>query len=300
MTFKPQDSINGNSKTLAQKQSAVKPTQTESSASSVEACPFIGLEDDPSTRLLFVSPAACCHRAEPVSAIDLGHQQAYCLSSIHKLCPVLMRPEWGPLPPEIEYHEVEVSSTRKRWFWWVLALILLGLFMGGLFLWGNGRFPSAIEFEPEESMPVVLVASTNTPTSTPTVMASTTPLPTKTAVPEPTLTASAAPTILPTATLVPTYTPVPPTKTAVPPIIAVVNVDRLNVRSGPGVDYDLVATIDEGETVELTGRLINGSWWQICCMLGESGWVIGEAVDLPADAENLVPVIENIPLPPTS
>jgi uncharacterized protein YraI len=77
-------------------------------------------------------------------------------------------------------------------------------------------------------------------------------------------------------------------------------VERLNVRSGPSADYDLMTTIDEGETVELTGRLANGSWWQICCVLEESGWVIGEAVDLPTNAKNLVPVIENIPLPPAT
>ena len=66
-------------------------------------CPYIGLEDDPSTRLLFASPAACCHRVDPISAIDLGHQQTHCLTSMHKLCSVFMRPEWGPMPPELEY-----------------------------------------------------------------------------------------------------------------------------------------------------------------------------------------------------
>ncbi|MBE2219995.1 MAG: SH3 domain-containing protein [Anaerolineae bacterium] len=309
MAVTPQDRINGSSKKTAQS-SEIKVTPPAPAGS--EACPYIGLEDDPGTRLLYVAPVAFCHRAEPAGAVDLNHQQAYCLASMHMLCPVFMRPEWDVLPAALQYQEPESPTARKRWFWLAAALLVLGLIVGGWLIGGNGRFPTIVETKPEANVPVIAVVST--PTPTPTMVVSPTTVPTKTAVP--TVTASAtntntpAPTAtataLPTATLVPTYTPrpatftpLPPTETAVPLVEAVVNVPFLNVRSGPGIAYELIATIAEGDQIELTGRVSDGSWWQFCCVNGEPGWVIGEAVDMPENAEALVPRANRIPPLPT-
>jgi uncharacterized protein YraI len=37
----------------------------------------------------------------------------------------------------------------------------------------------------------------------------------------------------------------------------------LNVRSGPGTNYDRVGSLAAGSTVEIVGRTANSSWWQI-------------------------------------
>lgn len=300
MTITPQDRINGSSKKPTQKSAETKSTSAAPAPN--EACPFIGLEDDPSTRLLFASPAACCHRAEPVEAVDLGHQQAYCLTSVYKLCPVFIRPEWSPLPAKLAYHEPASSSSKRRWLWLVIGLVMLGLIVGALFVWGNGNATTNFASEPEATVPAVIVPPTKTPTivsaplvvPTKTAVASTTPNPTNTNTPIP-----PTATMEPTVTLAPTYTPVLPTETAVSLVQAVVAVPFLNVRSGPGTAYDLLATVAEGEQVELTGRISDATWWLICCVNGEPGWVISEAIEFPEDAEVAVPRVSRIPATPT-
>ncbi len=282
-------------------------------------CPYIGLEDDPSTRLLFASPAACCHRVDPVSAVDLGHQQTHCLTSVHKLCPVFMRPEWGPIPSELEYVDGSETKDKPRLLWFVLMLTLFGLIAVGFwFGWGNGRFPNAEIESSNSAQPVMAAASLPTDTPVPTVVftKTSTPLPTATATntvaptntPMPTQTAVATATTVatetlvatetatnvPTATLVPTYTPIAPTKTAVPPMMAEVIVSKLNLRAGPSTEYELIATIDEGEQLELVGRLSDSSWWQVCCVSDLAAWVIGEAIEFPDTAEDVVPIVQGV------
>ncbi|MEZ4643498.1 MAG: SH3 domain-containing protein [Chloroflexota bacterium] len=72
---------------------------------------------------------------------------------------------------------------------------------------------------------------------------------------------------------------------------------RLNVRSGPSVDYPIVGLIEEGGVYDLVGRLNDGTWWQLCCLEdNETGWVINEGVEVWGDVE-LVPVVAVPPLP---
>lgn len=51
----------------------------------------------------------------------------------------------------------------------------------------------------------------------------------------------------------------------------------LNVRSGPGTDYPVIGRLPEGQSVPITGRNSEGSWWQITFPLGsnEPGWISG-------------------------
>jgi hypothetical protein len=296
MTISPQDRINGSAEKPTQPSSEMKTTPAPVATA---ACPFIGLEDDPDTRFLFASPAACCHRADPVSAIDLGHQQTYCLTSVYTLCPVFMRVEWSPLPVALAYHDRVSRPSKRGWLWLVIGLVIVGLMFGAWFVWDNGRFSAPVEPEPEDAMPIVVIAPSKTPTFTPTVVESPTSLPTKTAVPSATPVPTHTNTPQPTATPVPTVTPILPTETAVPLLNAVVAVPNLNVRLGPSTAYELLGTIAEGEQIELTGRILDSSWWQICCVNGEPGWVIGEAIDIPEGAENIVPRVARIPAPPT-
>ena len=127
MTVQPHERKNGASKTAVHQMSEKKALPEESLFG--EACPFLGLADDPSTRLLFVSPAGCCHRAEPVANVDLEHQNSYCLTAQHILCPVFVRPEWDPLPPDLAYHHPEVR-TRRIWLWGFLGLVVIVVLIG--------------------------------------------------------------------------------------------------------------------------------------------------------------------------
>ena len=58
-----------------------------------------------------------------------------------------------------------------------------------------------------------------------------------------------------------------------------VNVDRLNVRTGPGINYPRVGSVELGEVVEIEG--VNDDWWRITypSSRGDYGWVSGAFID---------------------
>jgi len=69
-----------------------------------------------------------------------------------------------------------------------------------------------------------------------------------------------------------------------------VETDIINVRSGPDTSFGLVGTANIGERFEIKGRNADGSWYLICCVNGQQGWVSGELTD--EDNEELAPVVE--------
>ncbi|MCS6849461.1 MAG: SH3 domain-containing protein [Anaerolineae bacterium] len=118
--------------------------------------------------------------------------------------------------------------------------------------------------------------------------------------PEPT----AAPTAIPTpeTTLVPTPEPSPaeaaaatatPSPTAAPGI-TVIN-DFVNLRAGPGTNYDLVGRLNQGQTARVTGKSSDGRWWQVS-VEGRTVWVSGQFVQA-NDAANDVGVAQAPPAP---
>lgn len=68
---------------------------------------------------------------------------------------------------------------------------------------------------------------------------------------------SITPTPIPTATATPGPTPAPPP-------LALVRDGPLNLRAGPGVNYQVVAQIPAGATVTVLGRTAAGSWLKVC------------------------------------
>ena len=76
-----------------------------------------------------------------------------------------------------------------------------------------------------------------------------------------------AATSAPAATAVPTATPVPQDGAAV------VNSGALNMRSGPGVGYGVVAVVYQGQTVVLLGRTSDSSWAKVRNSASQEGWV---------------------------
>lgn len=109
----------------------------------------------------------------------------------------------------------------------------------------------------------------------------------------PTATNSPPPTPAETETAAPTPT-VMATETAPaamePPATdaSVTVLGDLNVRSGPGTDYDVVGNATAGEEFAVTGKDSDGDWWQIDFQ-GQPAWIHAPFV-VAADAED-VPVV---------
>ncbi len=110
--------------------------------------------------------------------------------------------------------------------------------------------------------------------------------------PRATRTASATP--LPTNTPQPTDTP-----TLTPTPFVSVESGLVSLRSGPGVDFPLVAQLGPGIPIAIVGRNPEGDWYQICCVNGNSVWVARTHVDVFNDAANAVLVLSDAPPTPT-
>jgi len=96
-------------------------------------CPFLGLADDPQTRLAYPSVWNLCQRAAPPAAAREEHQRLYCLTSRYGTCPVLLSKQNAPLPDAIRAPRVESGQGRWRISLSVVAaagLLLLGLVSG--------------------------------------------------------------------------------------------------------------------------------------------------------------------------
>ena len=61
---------------------------------------------------------------------------------------------------------------------------------------------------------------------------------------------------------------------------------RLNVRAGPGVDYEVVAKLDPGDSVQILNLSDDGAWYEIRVPgASEDGWVTSEFVGVDASVE---------------
>lgn len=97
-----------------------------------------------------------------------------------------------------------------------------------------------------------------------------------------------------TVSITPTATPVPLAPVTGPQVVAS---SALNVRSGPGTDYPIIAALQQSEIANITGKNGGGDWWEISLANGQNGWVFGSLVTTSGDT-NAVAVAANIPTPP--
>ena len=130
-------------------------------------------------------------------------------------------------------------------------------------------------------------AAPMSPTSAPTSVPASAPASAPTSAP--TNTPTSAPTNTPTSA--PSSTPtVPPTPTGPPPD-ALVAIEQLNLRSGPGQQFSSLGTYRQGTPLTVTGRTLANDWLRVRTPDGRTGWMIGEYLsvnvglaDLPAVA----------------
>jgi TolB protein len=74
----------------------------------------------------------------------------------------------------------------------------------------------------------------------------------------------------------------------------------MNVRSGPGTDYPVVASATAGTSYEIVGQNEDGTWWQVCCFDQEApGWLAASLVNVLGDSSG-VAVVEDIPEQPVA
>lgn len=69
-----------------------------------------------------------------------------------------------------------------------------------------------------------------------------------------------------------------PTDTPEPKPFAVVARPLVNLRAGPGTDFDVLSQAPQDTRLEIVGRNEAGDWWQVCCVDGQPGWVSDELV----------------------
>ena len=93
----------------------------------------------------------------------------------------------------------------------------------------------------------------------------------------------------------PTATPVPPT---LAPINATVKAEALNMRTGPGVEYDRIGVVREGDVLDVVARTPAGDWLKVRGPDGTEGWVAAGYVTLDI-APGEVPEAAEIPPPPS-
>lgn len=82
-------------------------------------------------------------------------------------------------------------------------------------------------------------------------------------------------------------TPPAPTGTPAPAQLRVTT-NNLNVREGAGTSYNRIGQVNSGDLVTVLGTNADGSWWNVCCVDGQTGWVINDPAYISLQGEPLV------------
>lgn len=182
--------------------------------------------------------------------------------------------------------------SRRQWALVVVLILVNYIIFASLFNLVFSNRPGRAQptrtplptFTPAPPPTPVAVATTNTPVPPP-------PSPTPVPVTADTPTSTApAPTDAPP-------TQAPPAETPVSSGASVTVDVNLNVRTGPGTNYDRIGAVSNGSTVEIIGRNASSTWWQIPFADGpdRKAW-ISAGYGTATNAED-VPVVETPPAP---
>jgi len=76
-----------------------------------------------------------------------------------------------------------------------------------------------------------------------------------------------------------------PTPEVRPQVIMATDGARVNVRSVPSTDGEIIGKADNGQVFDVLGRSEDEQWWQVCCIAGGAeGWVSAAFAQLATDA----------------
>jgi len=203
-------------------------------------------------------------------------------------------------------------SKVMLWAGFMVVIVAVGL--GALVAFGKGGAASSRPRPTEvrivtatqpvtvfKDIPTSGATSTTSGESKVIVRQPTAPVVTDTPVTLPTVTPTVVPTEMPTQTATPTDTPTPtPTPTwtvSLSSLSAEVNVNKANVREGPGVMYRVVRQYRQGAVLQITGRTEDGAWLSIIGPDGMAGWISAGIVNITGDMDTLLVVTVQPPTP---
>ena len=75
---------------------------------------------------------------------------------------------------------------------------------------------------------------------------------------------------------------------------------NVNVRTGPSTAFAIIGTVARGSQFDISGRNQEYTWFQFCCVAGQTGWIFSNLVNV--ENAHLITVAQNIPptpVPPT-
>ena len=78
---------------------------------------------------------------------------------------------------------------------------------------------------------------------------------------------------------------------------AVLNDDLINLRRGPGVEFDPLGIGMRGDEFEIVGKTPAGDWWQVCCFQEQSVWISTQFADTSGPIDSVQPVAVGGPAP---
>ena len=90
----------------------------------------------------------------------------------------------------------------------------------------------------------------------------------------------------------------PPTDTPIPAPHFTVNRERVNVRTGPGIVFSIIGTVEQGDRFDIGGSNAAGDWLEFCCVNGQRGWIYAPLL-IVSDEVAPIPLAQNIPTAPT-
>lgn len=84
--------------------------------------------------------------------------------------------------------------------------------------------------------------------------------------------------------------------------VGTVNESLVNLRSGPGTNYEVVGQVSGQTQLEIIGRNEAGTWWQICCPAGApaNSWISADLADLAISREQVMAQVSVVAAPPTA
>lgn len=100
----------------------------------------------------------------------------------------------------------------------------------------------------------------------------------------------------------PLATPTPaPTETPAPTgeVKAIVTIDELNIRTGPGTVYPILGKAKLNDSFTVIAKNPGGDWLQVCCLGGKEGWALAQYLRLEGGTIDSVKVAQAIPPTPT-
>lgn len=137
------------------------------------------------------------------------------------------------------------------------------------------------------TVPTATLTATVQPSATPTVTATSTPSPTNTSLPtaipteRPTLVPTVVPTTVPTnqPTAIPTVVNTPVVEIQPIPDTGYITGDgSVNVRKGPGTEFEIIAVLPPGTPIQIIGKSETGDWEHVRLANGRAGWILASLV----------------------